>query len=363
MLGRLLTAMALLTLSLPAALLPGTANAASAPGGTAAAGDFVRVCGTRLCLHGHPFEVRGATAYSHYDDPRAEVTLARRAHLNVIELVEFDTRYHDLSDTMSEATWTRVDKVVAAARAAGMHVILHFAEYGQSLAANGTTPTTVDWKSYLRFVANRVNTVTGVTYKNDPTIAMVQLYGEIDAPNFGVPTAGTTEQMTAFFARTLAQWHELAPNIPASSGGFSYLNYSNSGIDWQTIMADPNNAACGVEVNSTADRDVSVPNVSSYCKSLGKPWFLAAWSSCYNHNPWGPEDLDHFPDDATMAAHAREMKLVALGRRADGPAPAMPAIGSDFWNLGAGPVVEGTCDIGPQFPQTFAAVREPHPAG
>ena len=352
-----LGSIALLAAGLPALLLQGSASAAAPQTATSYDG-HVRVCGTQLCLHGHPFVIRGATPYGQYDNARAEVALARRAHLNVLELVEFDTQYHVLADTMSEATWRRVDKFVAAARSGGLHVVLHLAEYGQSLAAAGITPTTVDWKPYLSFVAHRVNTVTGVQYGNDPTIAMVQLYGEIDAPNFGVPTAGTTEQMTAFFARTLDEWHTLAPAILASTGGFSYLNYPDSGIDWRTIMADPQDAVCGVEVNSTADRDVSVPNVASYCKGLGKPWFLSAWSSCYDHNPWGPEDLDHWPDDVAMAAHAREMEDLAAGSREGGPAPAMPAIGSDFWNLGDTPVREGTCDIGPQFPLTFSAVRD-----
>ncbi len=73
--------LALLALSLPAALLSGTANAAGpAPSGTAKADDFVRVCGTRLCLHDRPFEVRGATTYGHYDDPGTEVRPARRDH-------------------------------------------------------------------------------------------------------------------------------------------------------------------------------------------------------------------------------------------------------------------------------------------
>ncbi|HVX47312.1 MAG TPA: hypothetical protein VHC49_25695 [Mycobacteriales bacterium] len=336
-----------------AALLAATVSVPHAV--AAAPHDFVRVCGTGLCQGVHPFVVHGATAYSHYDDPVHEIALAERAHVNVIELVEFDTQYHVLNDTMSEATWTRVDRFVAAAQAAGMHVILHFAEYGQSLAAAGITPTTVDWKPYLSFVADRVNTVTGVRYKDDPTIAMVQLYGEIDAPNFGVPTAGTTAEMTAFFHRSLTEWHQLAPKILISTGGFSYINYPNSGIDWKTIVSDPADPVCAVEINSTADRDVSVPELSQFCKQLGKPWFLAAWSSCYNHSPWGDADLDDWPDDRAMAAHAEEMEQIAAG---GGPEPAMPAIGSDFWNLGASPVTEGTCDIGPQFPLTFRTVQQ-----
>lgn len=340
-----------------------TAGVSSATAGAAPAsppGDqFVRACGTQLCLHGRAFVIHGATAYGEYGNPVREVALARRAHLNTIELVEFDTRYHVLSDTMSAATWDRVDRFIAVAGAAGMHVVLNLAEYGQSLAAAGRTPTTVDWGSYLSFIANRVNTVTGVRYRDDPTIAMVELYGEIDAPNFGVPTAGTTAEMIAYFHRSLAEWHALAPNILGSTGGFSYINYpdSQSGIDWQQIVSDPLDSVCEVEVNSSADRDVSVPELSSYCKALGKPWFLAAWSSCYNDHPWGSADINDWPSDQAMAAHAEDMEEITADRGVTAPGPAMAPVGSDFWNLGDTPVVEGTCNIGPQFPLTFDVVR------
>jgi hypothetical protein len=258
---------------------------------------------------------------------------------------------------MSAATWDRVDEFVAAAKVAGLHVILNLSEYGQSLAAAGLTPTTVDWKPYLDFVANRVNTVTGVAYKDDPTIAMVELYGEIDAPNYGVPTAGTTSEMESFFQRSLAEWHAVAPKILVSTGGFSYINDPHSGIPWQEIMSDPDNATCDAEVNSTGDRDVSVPSVSSYCRRLGKPWFLSAWSACLRSAPQFSGDLNSWPTDSAMAAHVRDMIAVSEDDHPSAPGPAIAAVGSDFWNLAGTPAVPGTCDIGPQFPAAFSAVQ------
>jgi aryl-phospho-beta-D-glucosidase BglC (GH1 family) len=302
-----------------------------------------------LCADGARFDERGATAYGQYSNPAGEVALARRANLNTLELVEFDTRYHTLSDTESSATWDRVDAFIAAAHAGGLHVILNLSEYGQSLQAAGQPPVTTDWGPYLSFIANRVNTVTGIRYADDPTIAMVELWGEIPAPNYPNPV-GTTQQITDFYTRSLAEWKADAPNILVSSGGFSYINDPHSGIDWKTIMADPGNAACDVEVNSTADLSVSVPSVSSYCRSLGKPWFLAAWSSCFGASR-GTWDLDYWSSDAAMAAHARVMVGVA-----DGVSVAAP-LGDDFWNIGDTAAVTGTCDIGPQFPLTFAAIE------
>jgi hypothetical protein len=317
---------------------------------------FVTVCGLQLC-NGSPFIAKGATAYGQYGNPVGEVALARQAGVNVLELVEFDTRYHTLSDTMSTATWTRVDAFIAAVASAGLHVILNLSEYGQSLAAASQTPTTVDWNTYLSFIANRVNTVTGVTYKSDPTIAMVELYGEIEAPGYHVTTRGTTAQMNAFFRRTLAEWRALAPNILVSTGGFSYINDPNSGIDWKTIVADPNDATCNVEINSFPDRNISVPNMSSFCNGLNKPWFLAAWSSCWRATPRFNGDADSWPTDAAMAAHAQDMYNVSGDHNPTAPAPAMAAIGSDFWNLANKPSRQGMCDIGTQFPLTLKTVQ------
>src|SRR5215467_2974930 len=92
----------LVAMLLPAFLLPGRAVAA-VPG-------HVRVCGTQLCEGAQRFVIHGATAYGQYDDPAREIALAKKAHVNVIELVEFDTQFHVLSDTMSDATWRRVDR-------------------------------------------------------------------------------------------------------------------------------------------------------------------------------------------------------------------------------------------------------------
>jgi hypothetical protein len=315
---------------------------------------FVVVCGIGLCLDGQSFVVKGATAYGQYGNPASEIALAKSAGINTIELVEFDKDYHTLSDTESADTWDRVDAFVAAAQAASEHVILNLSEYGQSLQAAGDNAVTTDWGPYLSFVAHRVNTVSGETYATDPTIAMVELWGEIPAPDGdGGGCSCTTAQMQSFFTNTLAEWHALSP-VLVSSGGFSYLNDSGSGIPWQAVMSDPDDATCDMEINSTPDLDTTTPAVTSYCGGLGKPWFLSAWSSCLGSSQFSG-DLDHFPTDAAMATHATQMYSVARG----GQPASYPAMGTDFWNLQAdSSEASGSCDIGPQVPDTWAAVQE-----
>jgi hypothetical protein len=321
----------------------------------------VSVCGLSLCAGGKPFVVRGATAFGEYSDPHTEVALAKRAHLNTLELVEFDTQYHVLSDTMSSATWDRVDKFIAVARSEGLHVILNLSEYGQSLQAAGETPTTLDWEPYLSFIANRTNTVDGLIYKDDPTIAMVEIFGEICSPGetgstCPKGTTGTTAEMQSFFHRTETEWSALAPNILVSSGGLSHLvkpdkppGVSN-GIPYQAIYSDPANDVCDLEVNSPNDYNDSVPKVTSYCNSIGKPWFLSAWSACYQDTGYSY----YLATDAEMAAHAQTMYDLTLGASPSNEV----AVGTDFWNLSHTPAEPGTCDLGPQFPLTWATLGD-----
>jgi hypothetical protein len=326
----------------------------AAPHSAATVG-FVHVCGAQVCLGSQPYVIHGATAYGAYDQPAKEIALAQAGNINTLELAEFDAQYHQLPSSMSSATWTRVDKFVAAAGRAGLHVILNLSEYGQSLQAVGQTPTTANWINYLSFIANRTNTVTGVQYKNDPTIAMVEIFGEICSPgardsSCPAGTSGTANEMQSFFHRTETQWHALAPNIMISTGGFSHLdNATSSGIPWQKIVSDPTDATCDIEINSASDVDNSIAKFTSYCKKIGKPWFLSAWSSCY-HDTGYPFYL---ATDGDMAAHAREMYGIQQGRSQ----AAMPAIGSDFWNLKDSGVAPSNCDLGPAYPQTWSVIQ------
>jgi hypothetical protein len=42
-----------------------------------------------------------------------------------------------------------------------------------------------DWTQFMTFVANRVNTVSGLKYRNDPTILVVSIAGEPIGPGYG----------------------------------------------------------------------------------------------------------------------------------------------------------------------------------
>jgi hypothetical protein len=93
-------------------------------------------------------------------------------------------------------------------------------------------------------------------------------------------------------------------------------------------------------------RNITIPMVSAYCKSISKPWFLSAWSACDKTGT----AYDDYSGDSTMALHAQDMEGVSAGSNG-----AMPALGNDFWNLG--PATSNTCEIGPQFALTWSVIQ------
>jgi hypothetical protein len=328
---------------------------------------FVYAQGRQTLLDGAPFVMHGATVYGWGIDNRAAlINLALQARLNMIEPVNFESTFHDLSTSMSESTWTRIDDLLDRCRTAGLKLLLNLSGYGHSLAAAGQKPATTDWGAFLTFVMNRVNTVNGRRYRDDNTIAKIEVYGEIEAPNYAEPMRSTTAETTAFFARTLRQLRALTSSHLISTGGFSYLDTENSGIDYQTIMADPYNQTCDVEINSFPDRDVAVPKVAAYAGQIGKPWFLAAFSSCQGAAGF-TGDANHWADDAAMAGHLDDCYRIARAQGATAPAPTYPACGAHFWNLAQTAAATGNCDISPNYPLSFAKVQQwsplPAPAG
>jgi hypothetical protein len=312
---------------------------------------FVTVCGTELCLNGSIWEMYGATHGPFESDVETTITLALEEHLNTIRLTNFLYESGSLGDVYDPTLWAAVDAYIAAAGENGLHVILDLSTYRNLLWNNCDGPA-YDWGSFLSWVSSRVNTVNGLVYSQDPTIALVALAGEYNAVGTYTFTANdgsactisyTTQDLTDFFERTLAEAHADFPNQIVYTGGFLYLDW-DSGIDWQTIMADPDDQICAIHVGSTGDVDTTVPNVSSYCKGMDKAWIVEEFG---------------FPQSDGDATRASEFQSRYDLARSYG------AAGVVFWNLG--PEVNGvnyssdSCDVNPQTPLTYAVVIENSP--
>ena len=263
----------------------------------------------------------------------------------MVRLTNFLVESGPLSGAYDPARWDQVDAYLAEAAASGERILLDLSSYRNLLWDNCLGPA-YDWGPFLRWLSRRVNTVDGRPYAQDPTLAIVALAGEYHNPGTYTFPANdgrsctisfTGQQLDDFFSRTLAELRADMPHPLAETGGLSYLDWS-SGIDWKTIMADPNDQICSIHVYSQGDADTTVPNVSSYCGTLGKPWIIEEFG---------------FPQSDGDAARAQEFQ----GRY--DLATRYGAAGVAFWNLGPENMATTptTFDVNATTPLTMAVVR------
>jgi hypothetical protein len=301
---------------------------------------FVQRCGASLCLAGKPFPMFAASVLSVNDDPSGTMARARAQGLNTVRLVNFLDEHGDPATAPFDLShWAAVDRAIAAARAAGLKVILDLSTYRNLLAAS-RNPYTADWGSFLRWVFARKSTTSGIQYKDDPTIALVDLAGEIEAPNSdaGRALGETSDQITAFFTRTAREFKADDPNHVLSTGGLLQLDW-DSGIDWRTIGSIASIDMLAIHVYSAADRLKTIPAVSSWARANGKPWMLEEFG------------LPQRTGDETRANYFGSVfaKAEQTG-----------AAGVGFWN--SGPQLNGdSYDVNQATPLTWLAVSSNAP--
>ena len=297
-------------------------------------------CGRALCMDGRVWRLHAASVLGALDRPRDTVTLAVQARLNTVRVTDWlDTSGSPATAAYDETRWRRLDTLVAAAGDGGLHVVLDLSTYRNLLARNDINPYTHDWAPFLSWVAGRTNTVSGVRYGTDPTIALVSFAGEVEPPNGSDNTLGvTTTQVTTFFDRVFRLWGTLSPGTLRSTGGLLQLDWG-SGVDWKAIMALPGSDVCAIHTYSDADRLVTLPAVSTYCGALGRPWID-----------------EEFGFELGMGDAARATAMTDTYRRV----AAAGGAGAGIWNLGF-QVTSPTYDVNTATPLAFDAVRSAAP--
>jgi hypothetical protein len=296
---------------------------------------WVTACGTSLCLAGRPWHLHVGSVYNGLDEPASTIAQVEALGLNAVRITDFlDVDGDPRSAPYDERSWVRVDRLIAAASDAELHVVLDLSAYRNLLKARGLNPYTVDWVPFLSFVVSRVNTTSGIRYGDDRTIAIVSFAGEVDGIKGGDNTYGlTTDQLTVFYRDVQNFWHGAAPHQLLTAGGLSQLDWK-SGIDWPAIFSLPHNDVVALHVYTSGDAAVSVPAVARFSQGIGKPWMIEEFG---------------FPADLLDAERARRYaQMYDL-------AASYGAAGTGLWNVG--PQVVDTYDVGPQFPQTFDVIR------
>lgn len=302
-----------------------------------------------MSVYGATFYNPGLTPYlSGIKNPSGTISLAQQAKLNALRITNFLPTTGDVTTTpYDETSWQRVDAFIAAAKNANMKVTLSLSDYRKLLWNNCVDPYTYSWFAFVKFVANRVNTVTGVTYKNDPTIAWVSISGEPVQPgSYTFVASGTgksctikftTAQLTNFYENAMATWKIVGATVLVNSGGLTHLDLANSGIDWKSIFSYSSNDFCAIKTyGGMLDW---APNAAAYCASLGKP--IVDEEFGYT------QSMGDVP-----RAQAFEQQYSTLQN--------LHFAGVIFWNLGY-ELASTSYEVNPSTPWTFATVQNHAP--
>ncbi|MFY1633421.1 cellulase family glycosylhydrolase [Solwaraspora sp. WMMB335] len=178
--------------------------------------------------------------------------------------------YHDGPDGLA-----RLDYVLATARDAGIKLVIpltnNWRDFGgmdQYVRWRGgqyhdefyTDPVIRGWyKDWISHVLNRTNTITGVKYRDDPTVMTWELGNEPRCKGSGVyPTSPdcTTDTLTAWADEMTRYVKSIAPRQLASVGDEGFFCDDPASADWTTN--------CGEGVDSVALSMLPAVDVISY---------------------------------------------------------------------------------------------------
>jgi hypothetical protein len=306
--------------------LPGSLPAASAAVPPPGPGFLVRK-GSTLLLNGAPFipffgSINGETTASQ------TVAAAQALGLNAVRLTDW-LDVHGVLGTAerSNARWKLVDANIAALAAAGIKVILDLSCFRNMLVQNNLDPYSFDWTAFLSFVLYRTNTVSGLQYKNDPAISIVEFAGEVAAPNFGTnpPTAA---ELVTFYDTVSRFWKSKAPYHLCCPGGFLFLDYADqAGIPVAEIAALAEIDMVSIHTYGDGDLNVGVPYLSGVAAAVNKPWLNEEFGAA----------LGGDITEDTRAAYFNNHYAVDSANQCGG---------EGFWNMSNTPAAVQSSDIG-----------------
>jgi len=351
---------------------------------------FVGVDGTGFVLDGEPFYAPGTNCYYLMQfaadpalRPLVDEVLEDAADMGLKTLRTWAFYDGDEPNALqtapgvyNETTFVGLDYVVARAADYDIRLILplvnDWADYGgmdQYVAWDAlygtspgtasdridfyTDPDTVQWyQDHVAAVLNRVNTLTGVAYKNDPTIMAWELANEPRGkegwPPDMQPLQGWIEDMAAY-VKTVDTNHLLTTGV---EGFYAYrgthwlysgwmgadfvVNHNVAGIDFATCHVWPQN--WGI---SNADAlDWVDDHIADAHNTLGMPLLIEEFGQFRTtDDPWNTWVLyhDRYPDfDHYGVYYPDDVDTVTLIAAAASNGPGGFTIeGSDFYRWGA----------------------------
>jgi len=258
--------------------------------------------------------------------------MAQQAHLNTLR----PTNYFDgvsYGDWYNATVWSNMDYLFQQAARHHMYILLDLSSFRDKTLKQGIYPYDPSmYTAAFSWVASR--------YANNPGLLNYAIAGEVKCPTSSDPLRPVSTQALTNYYRVLSDTLYAAdPNHLISSGGLSYLNEQDCGIDWKSIFSLPHINMAAIHVYSNNDRDITMPAVAQWAASNMKPFVIEEFGFLQGDG------------DATRASEFQNM--YNLGRR-------YGAAAIIFWNLGPemGP---SSHEVNPGTPLTWHTVIQNAP--
>lgn len=289
---------------------------------------FVQTSGVDFILDGVKWVPMGGSTYDistpqTSDEIDGFINRALFCNLNIIRIVNYFG-----GDGMNAAQWAHVDNIMVRARAAGLKVLFDLSDYTAVLANDGhdfeDQPVSeyIDlWNTFLTWVFNRENTLNGLIYKNDDTIAIVSISGEV-----GYVEGRTDGQfLHDWFAGTSAHIKTIDTNHIIHAGGqipeiILSTDYTTAFGAQQDMLSIPTIDCVSTHPYYTfQNMEDLFPLLQAYSIEKQKPWFS-----------------EEFGYNQSTSAYRHDGVRAAAMRRAYNLAFKYGSAGALFWNLDTG---------------------------
>ncbi len=255
------------------------------------------------------------------------INMAQQAHLNTLRA----TNYFDgvpYGDWYNSTVWSNMDYLFQQAAIHHMFIILDLSSFRDTTLKQGIYPYNPSlYTAAFSWVASR--------YADNPALLYYAIAGEVKCPTSNDPLRPiSTEALTNYYRVLSDTLYAADPHHLISSGGLSYLNESNCGIDWQSIFSLPHINMATIHVYSDEDRSITMPMVSQWATSNQKPFVVEEFG------------FQQGSSDATRASEFQNM--YSLGKQ-------YSAAAIVFWNLGP-EVGPSSYEVNPGAPLTWSTI-------
>ncbi len=241
---------------------------------------FVQTSGVNFTLNGNLFIPFGASIYDDlYYANRfpAKLDDCVIMGLNMVRFVNFLNTAATTNIEFTEAYWVIIDQCLEYCRERDLKVLLDLSDFNAITTNRGFLFGDSNWLSqantFYTWVFNRVNTINGRVYKNDDTIGIISIVGEL--------TAWHGQQRDGYIAAGGYIKAVDSNHIVHAGGQYVQVIFDASMGSYQgyvpSDMANCPNIDC-VSIHpygyTTSDVVTFFPLLKQYAQGRNKPWFV-----------------------------------------------------------------------------------------